>query len=69
MLSTLLAALPHLLPLIRGVPEVARLVRETVQGLPGRDQAIADEALEALMEENDEGHRRYQEKLAEAAGR
>lgn len=69
MLTVLLGALPHLIPLIRGVPEVAKLVKETVNGLPSRDQSIANEAIEDLMAENDEGHRRYQEKLAEAARR
>lgn len=68
--------LPNLLGLLTQVPAaIAKLddfkavFNAAKSLLSGDDQAIADEAYADLMADNDAGHARLQEKLAEAAKR
>lgn len=70
-LSTILAALPTLVPLIGRADAVAKLVQEIVAsfGDAPDDQDTLRAAISDLEAENDEGHRRYQAKLAAAAQR
>lgn len=68
-LLTFVKALTPIGPFIATVPEVAKLVEAARTTLHPTDQAQAQEALEALQADNDEGHLRLQEILAEAAQR
>lgn len=69
-LSTVLNALPNLIPLIGQANAVRQLVEEVVGSFKQpQDQATLREAIADLQAENDEGHARYQAKLAEAAKR
>ena len=70
-LGTVLAALPNLVPLIGQAAAIAQLVEELIAsfGDTPSDQETLREAIADLEAENDEGHARYQAKLAEAAKR
>lgn len=65
---TVLTALPSLL---KGGLEVKNLLGEIVGSFKDKpqDQATLKQAIADLEAENDEGHARYQAKLAEAARR
>ncbi len=65
-LSTILAALPSL---VNAAGPVVMLINEAIQTLSPTDQETAKAALADLMVDNDEGHARYQAKLAAAAER
>lgn len=69
--ATVMGALPYLVKGMDAVPEIAKLVGDLVEGFRDRpeEQAAIQEALEDLAADNDEGHRRYQEKLAAAIAR
>ncbi len=62
-LSTILAALPSL---VNAAGPVVMLINEAIQTLSPTDQETAKAALADLMADNDEGHARYQAKLAAA---
>jgi hypothetical protein len=68
-LSTILAALPVVGPIIAAAPEFKKLFDEAVATLHPRDQETAKAALADLMADNDAGHLRLQQKLADAAKR
>lgn len=70
-LSTILAALPSLVPMIGQAQAVANLVTEIVNsfGDAPDDQDTLRAAIADLQAENDESHARYQAKLAAAAQR
>lgn len=70
-LGTVLAALPNLVPLIGQAAAIAKLVEEVIDSFGDQpsDQETLREAIADLEAENDEGHARYQEKLAQAAQR
>lgn len=64
-LTTILAALPHLTPLLGAVPAVKSLVEGAIDLLDDkRDQTAAREVLASLIAENDAGHARLQGKLS-----
>lgn len=68
--QTVLSALPNLIPLMGQAMAVKTLVEEVVASFNSpADQATLREAIADLQAENDEGHRRFQEKLAAAAKR
>jgi hypothetical protein len=66
-LSTILNVLPAIGPVVAKLPEFVDLFNEAVATLSAKDQATAKEALADIQADNDEGHRRLQEKLARAA--
>lgn len=68
-LSTVLGALPNILPLVDQATAVAELVQEIIGSFDDEDQETLQDAIADLQAENDEGHARYQAKLAAAAQR
>ena len=68
-LPTLLGLLTKVPAVIARLPEFKATFDAAKSLLSGDDQAIASEAYEDLMAENDAGHARLQAKLAEAAKR
>ena len=70
-LGTVLGALPNLVPLFGQAVAVKDLVTEIIHGFHGSptDQKTIRAAIEDLQADNDEGHARYQAKLAAAEKR
>ena len=68
-LATALRFLQAVGPVVAQVPAVARTFETAIAALTGDDQEQAKEAYADLIADNDDGHRRLQEKLAEAAKR
>lgn len=68
-LATFLRALQAIGPTLAHVPAVGSLIEEAKEGLAPDDQETAREALADLIADNDDGHARLQQKLAEAAAR
>lgn len=68
-LATFLRAAEAIGPILAQVPAVGRLLEQGKAALAPADQAMAQEALADLIADNDDGHRRLQEKLAAAAKR
>lgn len=68
-LATFLRAITAIGPVVAQLPAVGRLIEQAKAALDPTDQASAQEALADLIAENDDGHRRLQEKLAAAARR
>jgi hypothetical protein len=66
-LSTLLNVLPVVGPALATAKEFVDLYREATAALDPADQDTAKAALADIQADNDEGHARLQEKLAEAA--
>lgn len=66
-LETVLRAAQALSPAVAALPAVKRLYDAGVSLLSEKDQATAQEAYADLIADNDDGHRRLQEKLAAAA--
>lgn len=69
MLETMLRALPVVGPVVAAAPEFVALWNGVADLLSPADQATAKAALADAQADNDEGHRRLQEKLRAAAGR
>lgn len=65
-LSTILAALPIVGPLMQAAPAVETLIHEAIGALHPKDQASAKAALATIQAENDAGHDRLQGKLKRA---
>jgi hypothetical protein len=68
-LSTILSALPAIGPVAAKTPEFIELFGEMMAVLKPADQDTAKAALADIQADNDEGHRRLQEKLRAAAVR
>lgn len=68
-LATVLRAAKAIGPVLVALPAVRRVFDEAVAALSTDDQAVAKEALTDLIADNDDGHRRLQEKLEAAARR
>lgn len=68
-LSSILNLLPAVGPVVAALPQFKEVYDQIVGTFKEKDQAVLREAYADLMAENDEGHRRLQEKLAEAAKR
>ena len=68
-LDTIFNALPVLGPLARAVPAVKSLLDDAIGALHPTDQPAAKAELARLIDENDAGHTRLQDKLARASQR
>ena len=68
-LATALRFLQAVGPTVAAVPAVARTFEQAIAALKGDDQKQAKEAYADLIADNDDGHRRIQEKLEKAAKR
>jgi hypothetical protein len=68
-LATLLRAAKAVGPVLAALPAVRALFDQAAAALSDDDQATAKEALADLIADNDDGHRRLQEKLDAAAQR
>lgn len=68
-LSTILDAIKHIGPALAGVSSVKAIIEQAIALLGEDDQATAKETLAELIAENDAGHDRLQDKLADAAKR
>ncbi len=68
-LSTFIRAAQVLGPVLAQTPAVAQVLEQARQALAPSDQESAKEALADLIADNDDGHRRLQEKLEAAAKR
>jgi pantothenate kinase type III len=68
-LDTFIRAAQAIGPVLAQAPAVAQLLEQAKEALHPADQAVAKEALADLIADNDDGHRRVQEKLAAAAKR
>lgn len=66
-LETFLRAAQAIGPVLAQVPAVGRLLEQAQQALAPTDQATAKEALADLIADNDDGHRRLQDKLHAAS--
>lgn len=66
-LTSVLKLLPAVGPVVAALPEFKRIYEQIVATFGERDQATLKDAYFDLMAENDEGHRRLQEKLEAAA--
>lgn len=68
-LATFLRAAQTIGPILASVPAVKHVLDAAMALLDEPDQATAKEAYADLIADNDDGHRRLQEKLAAAAAR
>lgn len=68
-LATALRFLQAVGPVVAALPAVKQTFDTAVAALRGDDQEQAQEAYRDLIADNDDGHRRLQEKLAAAAQR
>lgn len=66
-LETFIRAAQVLGPVIAQTPAVAQVLEQARKALAPSDQETAKEALADLIADNDDGHARLQQKLAEAA--
>lgn len=67
-LETILRAISAIGVVTAKVPDVSAIIIAASNMLSEDDQAVAKEALADLIADNDEGHRRLQEKLRRAMG-
>lgn len=67
--ATILGAIAQAAPVIAKAPELGKLLEDVIEGFGGKHQDELKDALADARADNDEGHRRLQEKLAAAAGR
>lgn len=67
-LETILRAISAIGVVTAKVPDVSAIIIAASNMLSEDDQAVAKEALADLIADNDEGHRRLQEKLRRALG-
>lgn len=68
-LATFIRAAQAIGPILAQTPAVGRLLEQAREALAPADQETAKEALADLIADNDDGHARLQQKLAEAAAR
>lgn len=69
-LTTILDAIKHIGPALAGVSSVKTIIEQAISLLASpADQATAKATLAELIAENDAGHQRLQDKLADAAKR
>ncbi len=68
-LATILRAAKALGPVLAAVPAVRLVFDQAMRALSTDDQVAAKEALDDLIADNDDGHRRLQEKLDAASRR
>lgn len=68
-LSTILNALPVIGSAAAKLPEIVDLITAAADTLGPQDATTAKEALADIQADNDEGHARFQAKLAAAAGK
>lgn len=68
-LATFIRAAQTLGPVLVKVPAVTALLEQARRALAPGDQEEAKEVLADIIADNDEGHRRLQDKLAAAAKR
>lgn len=68
-LSSLLKLLPVVGPVVAAAPEFKKIYDQMVGTFNQRDQQVLRDAYDDLVADNDEGHRRLQQKLSEAARR
>lgn len=69
-LGTILDAIEKIGPTLAGVASVKAIIEQAIALLGNADdQATAKARLAALIAENDDGHRRLQDKLGDAAKR
>ena len=66
---TILNMLPAVGPVIAKLPAFVSFFHEAIASMKPADQETAKSALADIQADNDEGHRRLQEKLADAAKR
>jgi hypothetical protein len=66
-LAAILKVLDMVGPLVAQAPEFIEMYRQAVRALSVSDQMVAKAALADAQADNDEGHKRLQEKLAAAA--
>jgi hypothetical protein len=67
--ASVLKMLPVVGPVVAAAPEFKAVFDQIVSTFKGEDQAELKEAYSDLVAQNDEGHRRLQEKLTAAAQR
>lgn len=67
--ADLLKLLPVVGPAVAAAPEFKKVFDRIVATFDATDQAVLKEGYADLMLENDEGHRRLQQKLADASNR
>jgi hypothetical protein len=67
--ASVLKLLPAVGPVVAALPEFKAVFDQIVGTFKSDDQAELKEAYADLIEQNDEGHARLQEKLAAAAKR
>ena len=65
-LETILRGIAAIGAVTAKLPEVSAIIQAAASMLSEDDQAVAKEALADLIADNDEGHRRLQEKLRAA---
>jgi hypothetical protein len=68
-LTSVLKLLPVVGPVAAAAPEFKAIYDQIKATFATKDQQVLDEAYDDLVADNDEGHRRLQEKLAAAAQR
>ncbi|MES2902843.1 MAG: hypothetical protein V4696_01535 [Pseudomonadota bacterium] len=68
-LASILKLLPAVGPVVAALPEFKKVYDEIVGTFNERDQAALKDAYADIVADNDEGHRRLQDKLAAAANR
>lgn len=68
-LSSILSLLPAVGPVVAALPQFKEVYDQIVATFDTDDQAVLRDAYEDIMADNDEGHARLQDKLAEAAKR
>lgn len=66
-LTSVLGLLPGIGPIAAALPQFKEIYDQIVSTFGEKDQDTLREAYADLMADNDEGHRRLQEKLADAA--
>jgi hypothetical protein len=66
--SKILSAIAQAAPIIGQAPALVGLFEDVIEGFGGKHQDDLKEALADARADNDEGHRRLQQKLTAAAG-
>jgi len=67
--AKVLGAIAQAAPVLGQAPALIALFADMIDGFDGKDQDELKEALADARADDDEGHRRLQEKLAATAGR
>lgn len=68
-LATILGFLKYIPAATAAIPQVKEFIDTAIGTLKGEDQAVAKAAYADLMQDNDEGYKRLDEKLAAAEQR